>query len=119
MLLKEKYTGIMLEARRLSEDNKEAHETTLWLNANGFEWLLGDATQPDTLVNSRGETDSHGIYIDPKFGELVIRNPTRSVYRASAGMWITKQFGSNRVVFFVPRTHEDVLRHFVEVGNPL
>ena len=51
---------------------KEAFDVADWLAINGYPWVIGDATDPDSLRSSQDSED--GIFIDPASGYLVLRS---------------------------------------------
>lgn len=80
---------VTIEARRLYGTPVEARAVCDWVADNGYEWLRGDATDPESLVDSSGEKAEKGIYIDPADGALMIRTLEGDM-KASLGDWIIK-----------------------------
>lgn len=67
---------VEVRAMRLVGTAGETAQVTGWMNREGYPWLVGDATQPDTLRELDLHDDhrpSRGIYIDPANGNLLIR----------------------------------------------
>lgn len=67
---------VEVRAMRLIGTAGETAQVTGWMNREGYPWLVGDATQPDTLRDLDLPDDhrpSRGIYIDPANGNLLIR----------------------------------------------
>lgn len=59
-----------------------------WVRDNGYPWLIGDATMPETLIPEGGDqTSDIGIYLDPANGNLVIRTFFGDM-RATYGDWV-------------------------------
>ena len=65
---------VTIEARQLVGTAGETMQVADWVRENGYPWLLGDATRPDTLVpETTPAIPGAGLWIDPATGELVIR----------------------------------------------
>jgi len=65
---------IVLEAMQLTGRPVETMHVCEWIRDSGYPWLLGNATQPETLVpEGGGKAGDPGIYLDPATGELVVR----------------------------------------------
>lgn len=81
----------VVEARQLVGTAVETMDVVDWIRNRGeYPWLLGNATQPETLVAEGGDPNKpgvRGVYIDPADGSLVIREPHRDK-KASYGDWI-------------------------------
>ena len=68
---------VTVDAVQFPATASAANAVTSWLNDNGYPWLIGDATQPQTLRYTRNPDDNNtpdrGIYINPDDGSLMIR----------------------------------------------
>ena len=76
----QKYTKkpVEIEAMLYGPNPSDAHDVTVWLSANLYPGLIGDATRPEELrYPDQLETDNSkpdkGWYIDPENGCLAIR----------------------------------------------
>lgn len=80
---------ITIEARQLVGNAAETIDVINWVrNTGGYPWLLGDATNPETLIPEGGDMPGgEGVYLDPATGELVIHTFV-SNKRATYGDWI-------------------------------
>lgn len=85
---------VKIEAMQLTGSAGESIRVAEWMEANGYPWLIGDATEPETLrYRDQAEGDDakpdKGIYIDPATGNLMIRTLEGDM-RAEYGDWIIK-----------------------------
>lgn len=78
-----------MTANQLSGTATETMEVCNWI-ADDLPWLVGDATDPENLRDADGRRHTPGIYLDPKWGELVIRVPGKDSLRAAYGDWVIK-----------------------------
>lgn len=79
--------GDTVEAMQLIGRPVETMAVCEWIRDNGYPWLLGNATQPETLVpEGGGKVGDPGIYIDPSTGKLVVRSRSSHEY-GSYGEW--------------------------------
>lgn len=83
------------EARRLIGTPAETREVMDWIVEYGLPWLVGDPEQPDLLENPQGEKHAPGIYLEPQFGTLVVRNRYRQSLTADYGDWIMRDTVNN------------------------
>jgi len=89
LLARRKYDLYEVEAQQLNEQHP-FNNTTKWLIEHGLPWLKGDPSRADLLENPDKLRHMPGIYIEPVFGDLVIRNKTRIAMHASIGDWIIR-----------------------------
>ena len=81
---------VVIEARQLVGPAGETMRVAEWVRENGYPWLLGDATRPETLTpETLMAIPGAGLWIDPATGELVIRTLEGDM-RATHGDWIIK-----------------------------
>lgn len=80
---------VVIEARQLVGTAGETFAVASWVSDNGYPWLIGDATRPDTLRPEFGEDASRGVYIRPADGALMIRTPDGDM-AAVYGDWIVR-----------------------------
>ena len=81
---------VVIEARQLVGPAGETMRVAEWVRENGYPWLLGDATRPETLTpETTPAIPGAGLWIDPATGELVIRTLEGDM-RATHGDWIIK-----------------------------
>lgn len=81
---------VVIEARQLVGPAGETMRVAEWVRENGYPWLLGDATRPETLTpETTPAIPGAGLWIDPATGELVIRTLEGDM-RATYGDWIIK-----------------------------
>lgn len=82
---------VEVRAMRLIGTAGETAHVTAWMNRNGYPWLIGNYTDPDSLRYTRDPEDDRrptwGIYTDPANGDLIIRTPEVDM-RATYGDWI-------------------------------
>lgn len=97
--------SVTIDARQLSGDSDEYLRICDWLATNGYPWLQGDATQPETLVPPQGgDNKSPGIYINPADGMLHIRDGHRH-WEADHGDWIVRAPDGKFSVMKTPALH--------------
>lgn len=81
---------VVIEAMRLIGTASETMSVAEWIRDNGYPWLLGDATHPETLTPERPPAvEGGGLWIDPATGELIIRTLEGDM-RATYGDYIIK-----------------------------
>lgn len=80
---------VVIEARQLVGVAGETFDVMLWVSDNGYPWLIGDATRPDTLRPEFGEDTGKGIYIRPADGAFMIRTLEGDM-AADYGDWIIR-----------------------------
>ena len=81
---------VEIRAMRLVGTAGDTAHVTAWMNREGYPWLVGDATRPETLRDPDRPDDrrpSRGIYIDPATGDFLIRTLEGDM-RATYGDWI-------------------------------
>lgn len=82
---------VEVRAMRLIGTAGDTAHVTAWMNRNGYHWLIGNYTDPDSLRYTRDPEDderpTRGIYIDPANGDLIIRTLEGDM-RATYGDWI-------------------------------
>ncbi len=78
----------LVDARRLGATDKDVLVVTQWMVANDYPWLLGDPARPELLAPEGGLPGSHGIYVSPIMGALVVRTRSRQVLHADYGDWV-------------------------------
>lgn len=97
--------AVQIDARQLSGRDPEYMEVCSWLAQNGYPWLLGDATKPETLVGpDGGDNKSPGIYINPADGMLHLRDGKRH-WKADHGDWIVRAPDGKFSVMKTPALH--------------
>jgi hypothetical protein len=74
---------VEIEAVQLVGSGGDTAKVLEWINENGYPWLQGDWSSPETLGIATG------VFIDPGTGELIIRTLEGDM-RASYGDWIIK-----------------------------
>lgn len=85
---------VVIEAARLVGTPSKTHTLTFWLIENGYDWLVGDATNPESLrARNQPQSDNakptKGIWIRPEDGALMIRTLEGDM-AAPYGHWIIK-----------------------------
>lgn len=85
---------VEVQAMRLVGSAGNTEWVTSWMNHEGYPWLVGDYTKPETLKlpDQLSDDDSKpekGIYIDPANGSLMIRTLEGDM-RAAYGDWIIR-----------------------------
>lgn len=85
---------IRIEALQVSIDADDFYDLVHWLQSNLYVWLIGDATNPETLkYPDQAENDDSrpdkGIYINPATGFLMIRTIEGDM-QARPGSWVVK-----------------------------
>lgn len=85
---------VVIEAAHFVGTSSEIHALTFWLIENGYDWLVGDATNPESLrTRNQSQSDNtkpaKGIWIRPKDGMLMIRTLEGDM-EAPYGHWIIK-----------------------------
>lgn len=91
---KYKKKPVAVEAMQVTEDIDGFCDLVRWLNANQYVWLIGDATEPETLkYPDQSEYDDSrpdkGIYMNPETGYLTIRTIEGDMC-ARDGSWVIK-----------------------------
>ena len=84
---------VEVRAMRLIGTAGDTAHVTAWMNRNGYPWLIGNYTDPDSLRYTRDPEDderpTRGIYIDPATGDLIIRTLEGDM-RATPGDYIVQ-----------------------------
>jgi len=85
---------IEIEARQWIGSPANAHSITSWMEDNLYPFLIGNATEPETLrypdqVEGDNSKPDKGIYIDPATGDLMIRTLEGDM-RVSWGDWVIR-----------------------------
>lgn len=85
---------VEIEAMRLIGSAGHTAKVTYWMEINGYPWLIGDATRPETLrYHDQAEGDdskpNKGLYIDPANGDFMIRTLEGDM-RATYGDYIIR-----------------------------
>ncbi|MGO2311675.1 MAG: hypothetical protein ACTH6A_06595 [Brachybacterium tyrofermentans] len=83
---------VEIEAMRFIGPPANAHALTGWMEGHDYPFLVGNATEPDTLRypgDESGIRPEQGIYIDPATGELMIRTLEGDM-RVAVGDWVIR-----------------------------
>ena len=84
-----RYNLRIIEARQLKGTATETMDVINWVrNRGGYHWLVGNATEPATLVpEGGGNPGDEGVYLDPVDGSFVIHTAEKDM-RAKYGDYI-------------------------------
>lgn len=83
---------VEIEAMEFGPAATDAHALTGWMEGHDYPFLVGNATEPETLRypgDESGIRPEQGIYIDPATGDLMIRTLEGDM-RATPGDWIIR-----------------------------
>lgn len=85
---------VEIEVMRLIGSAGDTLQVGHWMEINGYPWLVGDATRPETLrYPDQAEDDdtkpNKGLYIDPATGDFMIRTLEGDM-RATYGDYIIR-----------------------------
>lgn len=85
---------VEIEAMRFGPTPAEGHFLSDWMEHNLYPFLIGNATEPETLrypdqVEGDNSRPDKGHYIDPATGDLMIRTLEGDMH-ATPGDWIIR-----------------------------
>ena len=83
---------VEIKAMEFGPTAADAHALTGWMEGHDYPFLVGNATEPETLRypgDESGIRPEQGIYIDPATGDLMIRTLEGDM-RATPGDWIIR-----------------------------